>query len=128
MLSKKLEVIKNLLNCDDKKANSILTQIDNLMSNDVITATLLSRKQRITIEQSNLILKFLVDEGILQFFIVVECINPDNHKINEVHHFKVFNSLGELNEFTKDNKCNLCGCGYSYDIKNAKIGFKKVEN
>ena len=126
MLSRRLEVIKSLLNGDEEKAKKIDVQIDNLMSSDVITATLLSRKQKITIDQSNLILKFLVDEGILRFFIVVECINPDNEKINEVHHFKYFNSLGELNSFIKDNQCKLCGCGYSYDINNAKIGFRKV--
>ncbi|QUH18948.1 hypothetical protein [Alkaliphilus sp. B6464] len=68
MLSKKLEVIKSLLNCDDEKATSIATQIDNLMSSDIITATLLSRKQKITVEQSNHILKFLVDEDILKQF------------------------------------------------------------
>jgi hypothetical protein len=124
MLSERLEGIKKHL-VDKSKSESVLKEIEKLMKSDVITPRLLARKTKVTSLEATRVLDFLVKENELEFFIIVECINPEIKYFNEINHYKHFNSLSEFNEFTKNPSCSICGCGYKYDFENAKIGFKR---
>lgn len=103
--------------------------IRRLRNDDIITTTLFARQLGVGYDKAEEILHILVQNHILDYFIMVECVNPEiKNDVNEIQHYKYFNSLREFNEFTLASECPLCGCGNKYDIKNAKIGFKKVTN
>lgn len=123
MLSERLGVIKRYLNSEEK-ANSVIEVLSRLRKSDVITTTLLSRKAKITTDEAGKILAALVDQKILEFFIIVECINPNTRQEGEIHHYKYFSSIREFNDFSIKEECLLCECGAKYDLKNAKIGFR----
>lgn len=123
MLSEKLGVIKRYLDSEEK-VNSVIKVLSRLRKSDVITTTLLSRKAKISTDEAGGILAALVDEKVLEFFIIVDCINPDTRKEGEIHHYKHFSSIREFNDFSIKEECPLCECGAKYDLENAKIGFK----
>lgn len=129
MLSERLETIKKILNGNEEKSYNVVRQIDMLMKSDIISTALLARKAKITLKEAKDVIKYLVNQNELEFFIIVECANPNiKNSNNEIHHYKHFNSIREFNEFTKVEECPICGCGYSYDIDNAKIGFRRLSD
>ncbi|MGL5330169.1 MAG: hypothetical protein ACRDD7_12940 [Peptostreptococcaceae bacterium] len=125
MLYEKLETISLLLGSKDK-SERIVNELGKLLKSDVITPRLLARKAKVSIVEATSVLDLLVSKGDLEFFIVIECLNPENIYENEITHYKYFNSIREFNEFSKKAHCNICGCGYEYDFEKAKIGFKRV--
>ena len=128
MLSEKWEVIRLLIK-NQGLYNKLVKVIRALRTDDIITTTLLARQLSITYDEADEILHILVANHILDYFIVVECINDEiKNDVNEIQHYKYFDSLREFNLFTLTPECPLCGCGNKYDINNAKIGFKKVTN
>lgn len=125
MSSEKFVVINKYLNSKEK-VDSVVSVLSGLRKSDVITSTLLSRKAKINIDEARKILSALVDEKILEFFIIVDCINPDNRQEDVINHYQYFSSIREFNDFSIKEKCPLCECGAKYDLENAKIGFKLV--
>lgn len=125
MLYEKLENISTLLG-DANKSKRIISELEKLLKSDVITPMLLSRKAKVSTLEATMALDFLVKNKELEFFIVVECSNPDSRYENEITHYKYFNSIEEFNDFSKNPECTICGCGYKYNFKDAKIGFKRL--
>lgn len=125
MSSRKFAVINKYLDSTEK-IHSVVSVLSGVRKTDVITSTFLSRKAKISLEEAKEILSALVNEKILEFFIIVDCINPDNRQEDVVHHYKYFSSIREFNDFSIKEKCPLCECGAKYDLENAKIGFKLI--
>ena len=96
------------------------------MKSDIITPRLLARKTKVTLLEATRVLEFLVKENELEFFIVVECSNPDSVYENEIGHYKYFTSIKEFNAFSKGQECPICGCGYKYNFEDTKIDFRKI--
>jgi hypothetical protein len=109
--------------------NSVHEFLKKLRKEDIITVTLLSTKAKLNSEIAQSLLTELVNEGVLEYFIIVACSNPETRQFGDVQHYRQFSSLREYNEFSKGSICPLCECGYDYDFKHAKIGFrlKRVE-
>ena len=124
VLSKSLTVIKSKLNLDHEVVNDLEKFLKELRKQDIITSTLLSRKISVRVETAENILAELVNENILNYFIIVACTNPNSNIIEDSGHYRQFNSLTEYNNFSKGEECPICGCGYKYDIKHIKVGFK----
>lgn len=99
--------------------------LSGLRKQDVISPSLLSRHSSVTIEQAEEILPELVNAGILTYFIIVACKNPDIDDVQAAH-YQTFNSLKEFAQFSTMKPCPVCGyCGSEYDSANAKIGYKR---
>lgn len=123
MLLEKYQVINQCLQ-NKEKSDKVILFLGRIRKSDIITSTLLANKADIDLEDAKRVLIFLVDKKIMEFFIVVECINPELIYENSIHHYKHFDSLKEFNEFSKNKECNICECGYEYDFNHAKIGFR----
>lgn len=126
MLLEKYQVISQCLQ-NKEKTEKVVSFLGTRRKSDIITSTLLANRANIELEEAKKVLIFLVDKNIMEFFIVVECINPELKYENSIHHYKHFNSLREFNDFSKNIEFNMCECGYEYDFNNAKIGFRLTE-
>lgn len=123
-LSEKLIPIKKKFSLTNEAIIKMGTFIEQLRKHDIITSSLFARKVGVSIKQSDSILPELVNIGILDFFIIAVCKNPDNADFYEAEHYKLFYSLNDVNKFSIQKPCPLCDCGYSYDFSNLKVGFR----
>ena len=122
MLSQKLAPIGEKFNLKTESLQNLGQFLMTLRKQDVITGTLLARKVGINREQAEEILPELVNEGLLDYFIIVLCQNPDLETGTE--HYQKFNSLREFTQFMSSQPCPVCDCGYEYGGNDVKVGFK----
>ena len=90
----------------------------------MITPTLLSRKIKVENKLAEILLPEMVNQKILDFFIIVFCNNPDADEFSMAEHYRVFYSIEDLSKFSSSDPCSVCDCGYQYDYKNMRIGFR----
>ena len=76
MLLEKYQVINQCLQ-NKEKSDKVILFLGRIRKSDIITSTLLANKADIDLEDAKRVLIFLVDKKIMEFFIVVECINPE---------------------------------------------------
>lgn len=91
-------------------------QLLQLRPSDVLTKNIIARTTSLDVNKAEDILIELFKEKKLQIIIRIECINDEPH-------FIWLNSLEEYYGFNSDSTCPECGL--PYDLKNAKVGFKR---
>ena len=123
MLLRSYQLISQILD-DQNKVNKVENFLKSIRKTDIVTSISMSLATGIDIDESKNILALLASKGVLKFFIVVECTNPDIRNEDDIHHYIRFESIEEFNNFSTKEYENLCDCGYEYDFKNAKVGFK----
>ncbi|KLU61430.1 hypothetical protein CEB3_c21090 [Peptococcaceae bacterium CEB3] len=122
MSLEKLVPIGEKYNLNEQAVRAIMAFLSKLKKQNVITAPLMSRKTSIPFSKVETILPELVNEGILTYFIVVACENPDIDD-GQAEHYQHFNSLKDYVRFLGATPCPVCDCGYPFG-KSARIGYK----
>ena len=121
-LSEKLTPIGEKFNLGKGVLPAVQKFLQSLRKQDIISAPLLSRKAKISVSLAEKLLPELVNIGVLTYFIVVACDNPDLDG-DQIEHYQTFNSLKEFAQFSNSIPCPVCDCGFPFGTK-ARIGFK----